>query len=186
MQKLLASLKKTPVVYIISIAAFCIVVIAATIFYFHSSDIPEDNSASQSGMTQAEKDLHKAEEQLLQVKLDKYALYNKAADAMDVSICEQIQESDSLKADCKDNVYVIQASKKSDQTFCEKVVNIGRKSHCLAAFSYDKAVASGKFTDCNSITGDDALKSACMKNVVFAQIENPAFSGSTDTCNSLS
>lgn len=129
--------------------------------------------------------LYEAEQKQLQDKMDAYALYNSAVDNLDITACEKIAGNDQLKAECSDNVYSAQASKDKNAALCEKIQNIATRAHCSNGFVYDTALASGKQSDCGKIIGDSDLKNACMKNVVFAKLEDRSFSGTTDVCETL-
>ncbi len=129
--------------------------------------------------------LYEAEQKQLQEKMDANTNYNAAVDTLDVTICEKIINNDTLKKECADNVYSAQAAKSKDVKLCEKIQDTKTKTHCTNSFLYETITSSGNITDCNKITGDDALKNACTKNIVFAQIESSSFSGTINTCNSL-
>lgn len=137
-------------------------------------------------MTKAEISLHTEEQSLLQAKMDNYTAYNNAVNSLDPSACEKIVDNNTLKAECNDNIFASKASKDKDKTQCENINSPSRKAHCLNAFVYDVVVASGKQTDCANISGDDSLKAACIRNVVFAKIEQPTFEGEVSICDSLS
>lgn len=117
--------------------------------------------------------------------MDAYTLYNSAVDTMDITACEKISGNDKLKIECTDNVYSAQASKEKNAALCEKIQNTTTKARCANGFLYDAALASGKQSDCDKIIGDSDLKGACMKNIVFAKIEDRSFSGTVDVCNTL-
>lgn len=129
--------------------------------------------------------LYEAEQKQLQEKTDAYALYNSAVDNLDITACEKIAGNDTLKAECSDNVYSAQASKEKNAALCENIQNIATRAHCANGFVYDTALASGKQSDCGKIIGDSELKNACMKNVVFAKLEDRSFSGTVDVCETL-
>lgn len=118
--------------------------------------------------------------------MEDYALYNDAVDTLDITVCEKIIDNDTLKMECSDNVYSAQASKEKDVALCEKIQDTAVKSRCTSSFAYDSAITSLKQSDCDKIVGDSDLKNACMKNVVFAKIEDASFFGTVDACASLS
>ncbi|MFA6090817.1 MAG: hypothetical protein WC774_03510 [Candidatus Gracilibacteria bacterium] len=129
--------------------------------------------------------LYEAEQKQLQEKMDANTNYNAAVNTLDVTICEKIINNDTLKKECTDNVYSAQATKNKDATLCEKIQDTKIKAHCANNFIYEAITSSGNIADCSKITGDDALKNACTQNIVFAQIESTSFSGTTNTCDSL-
>lgn len=118
--------------------------------------------------------------------MDMYTIYNNAVDTLDIGACGKITNNDTLKAECLDNVYSATASKEKDVALCDKIADTTTQSRCVNSFTYDTAIASGKQSDCDKIAGDSDLKNACTKNVVFAKIEDVAFSGTIDACASLS
>lgn len=129
--------------------------------------------------------LHEMEQKQLQDKMDAYTIYNSAVDNLDITACEKIAGNDKLKAECTDNVYSAQASKEKNVALCENIQDTSTKARCANGFLYDTALASGKQSDCGKIIGNDDLRNACMKNIVFAKIEEASFSGTTDVCNTL-
>ncbi|MDD2891383.1 MAG: hypothetical protein PHQ95_00255 [Candidatus Gracilibacteria bacterium] len=128
---------------------------------------------------------YEAEQKRLQKKTEDYAFYNTAVESLDITACDRIIGDDTLKTQCADNVYSAQASKEKDVTLCDKITDTTTKARCTNSFAYDSALVSGKQSDCDKITLDSDLKNACMKNIVFAKIENAGFSGTVDTCASL-
>lgn len=117
--------------------------------------------------------------------MDDYTLYNGAVDTLDITVCEKIVGNDKLKNECTDNVYAAQASKEKNGALCKKIQDTTVKAHCTNLFIYEATIVSLKQSDCEQIIGDTALKNACAKNIVFAKIETPSFSGTTDVCTSL-
>ena len=130
--------------------------------------------------------LYEAEQKKLQEKMDNYAVYNHAADALDISACDKITNNDALKIECLDNVYSAMASKQKNVALCDKIQDTQTKSRCVSTFAYDAALASGKQSDCDKILSDSDLKNACLKNVVFTRIESQSFTGTTSICGTLS
>lgn len=146
-----------------------------------------ESTGSETTMADSGSDsLYEMEQKRLQEKMDAYAFYNSAVDSLDMTVCDKILNDDTLKTECLDNVYSAKASKEKNAALCEKIQNTAIKARCMSSFAYDTAIASGKQSDCDKITGDDDLKKACMKNIVFARIEDQSFSGTVDTCASLS
>lgn len=129
--------------------------------------------------------LYETEQKQLQKKMDDYTIYNGAIDTLDITVCEKIIGNDALKTECLDNVYSANASKEKNVALCDKIQDTSTKARCTNGFAYDSAIVSGKQSDCDKIIGDNDLKNACMKNIVFAKIEDQSFSGTTDACTSL-
>lgn len=150
-------------------------------------EVDNRGEVTTSGSTESvTESLYEAEQRLLQEKMDSYASYNAAVDALDITACEKITGNDALKLECIDNVYAAMASKGKNGALCEKIQNTETKAHCANSFIYDTVLASGKQSDCEKIVGDSELQNACAKNIVFAQIENQSFSGTADVCSTLS
>ncbi|MDD2916360.1 MAG: hypothetical protein PHH70_00755 [Candidatus Gracilibacteria bacterium] len=180
-------MKNSPILQVLLI----VFLVGAGIFLYienKSTVRPEDTkiqSESERGTTDGVNSLYEAEQKKLQKKMDDYTIYNNAVDALDIGACEKIVGNDALKSECTDNVYTAQASKEKNVQICDKIQNTDTKTRCLSGFAYDTAIASGKQSDCDKITGDSDLKNACTKNVVFAQIESASFTGTVDVCASL-
>ena len=129
--------------------------------------------------------LYETEQKQLQKKMDDYTIYNGAIDTLDITVCEKIIGNDALKTECLDNVYSAKASKEKNVALCDKIQDTSTKARCTSGFAYDSAIASGKQSDCDKIIGNSDLKNACMKNIVFAKIEDQSFSGTVDACQVL-
>lgn len=184
-------MKKLPILQI-ALIVLLVGVIAFGFFMTKKNSNREESSKTQTETTDSDAvdswnmSLYEAEQKQLQKKMDDYALYNSAVDTLDIGACEKIVENDTLKAECLDNVYSAQASKEKNATLCENIQDATTKSRCEGSFAYDFAVTSGKQSDCDKIIGDSDLKNACAKNIVFTKIEDVSFSGTVDTCNTLS
>lgn len=128
--------------------------------------------------------LQEAEQKQVQDKIEMYNIYNNAVDKLDITVCDKITD-EKLKTKCMDNVYSALSTKEKNETLCEKIQDMTIKVHCINSYVYEIAIASGKQSDCNKISGDNDLKRACTKNVIFSQIESQSFSGKTNVCESL-
>ncbi|OIP54060.1 hypothetical protein AUK10_01635 [Candidatus Gracilibacteria bacterium CG2_30_37_12] len=182
-------MKKLPILHIILIVLL-VGVIAFGFFANQKKTNTIDKNLIQTGTItntgiSETNSLYEAEQKQLQEKMDSYTTYNTAVDTLDITLCEKIINNDTLKKKCTDNVYSAQAAKNKDATLCEKIQDTKTKAHCANNFIYEAITSSGNIADCSKITGDDALKNTCTKNIVFAQIESTSFSGTTNTCDSL-
>lgn len=138
-------MKKLPVLWIV--IAICL--IAFVIFEFSGTkkktgltDVKNNQTETGTSLPQTNTSLYEAEQKKLQEKMDNYAVYNKAVDALDTSSCDKIVNNETLKMECLDNVYAAQASKGKDISFCEKIQDSQTKTRCTSSFAYDTAIAS--------------------------------------------
>ncbi len=150
-----------------------------------SEPVPISATKTDSFIPDSTASLYEIEQKKLQEKMDLYALYNNAVDTLDINACEKITGNDKLKSECSDNVYSAKASKEKDVALCGKIQDTSTKAQCTNSFTYNAAISGWKQSDCDKIIGDSELKSACVENVVFAKIESQSFSGTTDTCQTL-
>lgn len=180
-----AGLKKTA-----AIGTVALVILAGAIGAIQYGKSNQDNSPVTStgtidaGSREAQEATGSLEEQrtrLIEADSKRHDLYNLAVNNADESICAGIEGDDKLKQECVDNALLAKAASSEDPTFCEKVSDATLKSKCTNDFVFKSAVKASSQADCENIQGDDALKYACKKNVVFASIESESFTGTVET-----